>query len=62
MKAPDAAASIGEPRRKALLYRFASTSDAWNNDIGDVREASGWEPGEPNSINRSWRRATDAVL
>jgi hypothetical protein len=46
----------------APRWRFVSTPDAWNNDIGDVRKASGWEPGEPNSINHSWRRATDTVL
>ena len=62
MEAPRAAASVRESRRAATLYRFVSTPDAWNNDIGDVREAVGWDPGEPNSINGSWRRATDAVL
>ena len=43
-------------------YRFVSAPDSWNSDIGDVREAVGWDPGEPNSINRSWRRAIAAVL
>ena len=43
-------------------YRFVSAPDSWNSDIGDVRGAVGWDPGEPNSINRSWRRAITAVL
>ena len=43
-------------------YRFVSAPDSWNSDIGDVRKAVGWAPGEPNSINHSWRRAIDTVL
>lgn len=43
-------------------YTFVSAPDSWNADIGDVRAASGWDPGEPNSINASWRAATDTVL
>ncbi|HEU4365016.1 MAG TPA: hypothetical protein VFT13_06070 [Candidatus Krumholzibacteria bacterium] len=43
-------------------YRFVSAPDSWNSDIGDVRKAVGWDPGEPNSINHAWRGAIDAVL
>ena len=62
IKSRSGAARIRASSRPASRYRFVSTADAWNNDIGDVRKASGWDPGEPNSINRSWRRAIDAVL
>ena len=51
-----------DARRSLVRYRFVSTPDAWNNDIGDLRRASGWRSGKPNSINGSWRRAVDAVL
>ncbi len=43
-------------------YTFVSSPDSWNADVGDVRAASGWDPGEPNSINASWRKATGTVL
>jgi 3',5'-cyclic AMP phosphodiesterase CpdA len=46
----------------ATAYRFVSAPDSWNNDIGDVRSAVGWDRGEPNSVNPSWRRAINAVV
>ena len=44
------------------LYTFVSAPDLWNTDGGDVTSASGWDPGEPNSINDWWRQATEDVL
>ena len=43
-------------------FSFVSAPDTWNADIGDVRLAPGWDRGEPNSINDSWREATRAVI
>jgi len=52
-----ASAGAAAPR-----YTFVSAPDTWNADIATVQNASGWDPGEPDSINESWRRATDVVL
>ena len=49
----------GEPK---IAYRFVSMPDLFNADIGDVRKARRWESGDPNSINRSYRRAIDIVF
>jgi hypothetical protein len=43
-------------------YSFVSMPDFLNADIGDVRDMSGWDHGDPNSINSSYRRALDVVL
>ena len=50
------------PARDPIRFRIVSAPDTWNTDLGDITDASGWDPGEPNSINRPWRRETDAVL
>lgn len=44
------------------LYTFVSMPDFLNRDIGDVRGMPGWDYGDPNSINKSYRRAIDVVL
>jgi 3',5'-cyclic AMP phosphodiesterase CpdA len=46
------------------LFRFVSMPDFTNNDIGDTRDRAGvgWDPGDPNSIDETWRRAIDVVL
>jgi len=46
------------------LFTFVSMPDFLNTDIGDtgVRAGVGWEPGDPTSINASWRRALDVIL
>jgi hypothetical protein len=38
--------------------------DFLNTDIGDTRAraGAGWDPGDPTSINESWRRALDVIL
>jgi hypothetical protein len=43
-------------------YTFISMPDFLNADIGDTRASSRWEPGDPNSINASYRLALDVVL
>jgi hypothetical protein len=40
----------------APLYNFVSAPDTWNADVAHMRK------GPRDSINASWRRATDAVL
>ena len=46
------------------LFTFVSMPDFLNTDIGDtrVRAGVGWEPGDPTSINASWKRALDVIL
>ena len=46
------------------LFTFVSMPDFLNTDIGDtrVRAGVGWDPGDPNSINASWKRALDVIL
>ena len=46
----------------APILTFASVPDLFNSDIGDVRGAPGWDRGEPNSINDSYRAAAAKVL
>jgi 3',5'-cyclic AMP phosphodiesterase CpdA len=43
-------------------YTFVSIPDFLNADIGDTREAFHWKPGDPNSINVSYRASLDAIL
>jgi hypothetical protein len=43
-------------------YTFVSMPDFLNADIGDTRASSRWQPGDPNSINDSYRGALDVVL
>jgi hypothetical protein len=46
------------------LARYLSTSGVPHIDVADVRvlrRGLGWDPGDPNSINDSWRTATDTV-
>jgi hypothetical protein len=57
-----AAAGFASSARAADRYTFVSAPDSWNADIGDVRGAVGWDVGEPNSINGSWRQSIDTVL
>lgn len=47
---------------EAPSFTFVSMPDFLNADIGDVRRAAGWKPGDPNSINASYRRAIDVIL
>ena len=42
-------------------YTFVSMPDFLNAD-GDARKASGWRPGDPNSINAAYRQAIDVIL
>jgi hypothetical protein len=56
------AARAAKPRDTPPLYTFASAPDTWNADIGSIRGAKGWDPGEPDSINDSWRLARATIL
>ena len=55
-------AALGMPNAARADYTFVSSPDSWNADIGDVRSAVGWDAGEPNSTNASWREALRTVL
>lgn len=48
----------------APLFTFVSMPDFINTDIGStrVRAGKGWDPGDPTSINKSWREALDVIL
>jgi hypothetical protein len=48
----------------APLFTFVSMPDFINTDIGNtkVRAGKGWDPGDPTSINKSWREALDVIL
>jgi len=50
------------PDRQEQTYRFLSSPDFLNADIGDVREDPSWRPGQPNSTNASYERALDTIL
>jgi hypothetical protein len=50
------------PASVAHGFTFVSAPDTWNADIGTVQAASGWAPGEPDSIDPAWQQATNAVL
>lgn len=43
-------------------YRFLSSPDFLNADIGDVRESRFYRKGDPNSTNRQYEKALDTVL
>lgn len=46
------------------LARYVSTSGVPHIDVADVRvlrRGLGWDPGDPNGINASWRTAIDTV-
>ena len=62
LSAPAVAHDSVPPKRPDVAYRFVSIPDFFNADLGDVSGASGWDPGDPNSINASYERAIDVVL
>ncbi len=57
---PSAAAP--RDRTPRLPVRFTVMPDFLNADVGDLRQAPGWEEGDPNGISPSWRTALDTVL
>ena len=46
------------------LLTIVSMPDFLNGDVGDcrIRAGRGWDPGDPNSINDSYRRGIEVVL
>jgi len=44
------------------VVRLVSSPDLFNGDVGDVRGAVGWQPGDPNSWNASKRRLVDTLF
>lgn len=51
-----------EVRDTTLDHRLAVAPDFLNLDVGDVREQSGWDPGDPNSWSPTIDRNVDLVL
>lgn len=54
--------AAGATAQEAPRLTFVSAPDMWNTDVGDVSDAPGHDPGEPNSINAAYRVATATVL
>lgn len=51
-----------EATEAEIAYRFVSIPDLFNADLGDVSKTRRWKPEDPNSLNRSYRRAIDIVF
>src|SRR5690606_20032948 len=45
-----------------LSCRLASMPDAWNADLGDLRQLATWRPGFGNSTNVAYRRGMARIL
>lgn len=66
---PEAPPTAADPREPLPAwpppspdYRFLSSPDFLNADIGDLRTLPGWEPGEPNSWSPSYEQTLDRIV